>query len=100
MEIFAFIFTLIGGAFGLLFSILSAWTKSYNLWPVALALSIAFIYGAFVVKQKKMKNIGLYIIVLAVLGWIFLSKIFYVPAIILIFGGFLAIVFERDPDLK
>jgi hypothetical protein len=99
MKIFAFIFTLIGGIFGLVFSILSAWTKSYNLWPVALALSIAFIYGAYLTRQQKIKNIGFYIIILAVLGWIFLAKVFYVPAIILIFGGFLAIVFERDPDI-
>jgi hypothetical protein len=99
MKIFAFIFTLIGGIFSLIFSILSAWTKSYNLWPAALVLSIVFIYGAFLIRQKRIKNIGFYIIILAVLGWIFLSKIFYVPAIILIFGGFLAIVFERDPDI-
>ena len=95
MEISAFIFGLVGGLFGLVFSIMSFWAKSYNLWPLAVVVSIAAIVISFLMKSK-VKYASFYMIVLAILGWIFVSKIFYIPAIILIFSGFLGLIFERE----
>lgn len=99
MEISAFIFGLVGGLFGLTFSVMSLWAKSYNLWPVAVVVSIAAIILSFLMKNK-VKNASIYMIVLAILGWIFVSKIFYIPAIILIFSGFLGFIFERESKEK
>lgn len=90
-------FGVAGGALGILFSLLSAWTKSYNFWYLALALSILSVILSILIL-KKVKFIGFYILGVAILGWIFLAKIFTVPAVFLIFTGLLELLYDPERE--